>query len=237
MAELTTGSLRGDAKPPTIDAAATAAIINDTQSVQPPPAGPIGVEPTALRKPAQTTSTPSPKGARASKTRGSSGRSPFDERAMTGGGFFLSGAWSKAGVCSCFNVRHPHLLGKHGVVFDMGVCPSEVEECFFQFTGVPGVIVAELRARELDRGGSDRIGIEVDKRFARKSEVADAADHHPSGTSPTQTSTLPKANDVVHMHRAAPRGSNTTPPFPAPPPPPFSRQFWRFCLLRLCLLL
>lgn len=131
MAELTTGSLRGDAKPPTIDAAATAAIINDTQSVQPPPAGPIGVEPTALRKPAQTTSTPSPKGARASKTRGSSGRSPFDERAMTGGGFFLSGAWSKAGVCSCFNVRHPHLLGKHGVVFDMGVCPSEVEECFF----------------------------------------------------------------------------------------------------------
>ena len=51
---------------------------------------------------------------------------PFDGRGMTKGGFFVAGAWSKAGVCSCFNVRHRHLLGKHGVVFDMGVCPSEV---------------------------------------------------------------------------------------------------------------
>lgn len=73
-----------------------------------------------------TASTPSPKGSRASKTRGGRGRVPFDERAVTGGGFFVAGAWSKAGVCSCFNIRHRHLLGKHGVVFDMGVCPSEV---------------------------------------------------------------------------------------------------------------
>lgn len=73
-----------------------------------------------------TASTPSPKGTREDKTRGGRGRVPFDERAVTGGGFFVAGAWSKAGVCSCFNIRHRHLLGKHGVVFDMGVCPSEV---------------------------------------------------------------------------------------------------------------
>lgn len=54
------------------------------------------------------------------------GRSVFDERAVTDGGFFVAGAWSKAGVCSCFNIRHRHLLGKHGLAFDMGVCPSEV---------------------------------------------------------------------------------------------------------------
>lgn len=74
-----------------------------------------------------TSRTPSPKEARPRKT-GGGGRSPFDERAMTGGGFFVAGAWSKAGACSCFNVRHKHLLGKHGVVFDMGVCPSQVRD-------------------------------------------------------------------------------------------------------------
>lgn len=51
---------------------------------------------------------------------------PFDGRGVTKGGFFVNGAWSKAGVCSCFNVRHQHLLGKHGIVFDMGICPPEV---------------------------------------------------------------------------------------------------------------
>lgn len=76
--------------------------------------------------PTPTAPTPSPKGARANKTRGGRGRVPFDERAVTEGGFFVAGAWSKAGVCSCFNIRHRHLLGKHGVVFDMGVCPAEV---------------------------------------------------------------------------------------------------------------
>lgn len=53
---------------------------------------------------------------------------PSDSRGVTRGGFYVAGAWSKAGECSCFNVRHRHLLGKHGVVFDMGVCPSEVRE-------------------------------------------------------------------------------------------------------------
>lgn len=65
----------------------------------------------------------------ATKPRVSKGRTPpFDGRGVTGGGFFVAGAWSKAGVCSCFNVRHRHLLGKHGIVFDMGVCPSEVRK-------------------------------------------------------------------------------------------------------------
>lgn len=53
---------------------------------------------------------------------------PFNGRGVTSGGFFVAGAWSKAGVRSCFNLRHGHLLGKHGVVFDMGVCPSEVTD-------------------------------------------------------------------------------------------------------------
>lgn len=83
-------------------------------------------ESAASTTPIPTASTPSPKGSRANKTRGGRGRVPFDERAVTEGGFFVAGAWSKAGVCSCFNVRHGRLLGKHGVVFDMGVCPSEV---------------------------------------------------------------------------------------------------------------
>ena len=83
-------------------------------------------QPEGAQSTTPTASTPSPKGSRASKTRGGRGRVPFDERAVTGGGFFVAGAWSKAGVCSCFNIRHRHLLGKHGVVFDMGVCPSEV---------------------------------------------------------------------------------------------------------------
>ncbi|CAM9742825.1 unnamed protein product, partial [Discosporangium mesarthrocarpum] len=49
-----------------------------------------------------------------------------DSRRMTKGGFYVSGAWSKAGVCSCFHVQHKHLLGKHGIVFDIGVCPGQV---------------------------------------------------------------------------------------------------------------
>lgn len=85
----------------------------------------VAVGPNSIT-PAPTASTLSPKGSRAGKTRRGWGRVPFDERAVTEGGFFVAGAWSKAGVCSCFNVRHRHLLGKHGVVFDMGVCPSEV---------------------------------------------------------------------------------------------------------------
>lgn len=51
---------------------------------------------------------------------------PFDGRGVTKGGFFVNGAWSKAGVCSCFNLRHQNLLGKHGIVFDMGICPPQV---------------------------------------------------------------------------------------------------------------
>lgn len=83
--------------------------------------------PTPTASTASTASKLSPKGKKENdKTRGARGRVPFDERAVTSGGFFVAGAWSKAGVCSCFNIRHRHLLGKHGVVFDMGVCPSEV---------------------------------------------------------------------------------------------------------------
>lgn len=68
---------------------------------------------------------PAPENANTMKHAG--GRTPpVDGRGVTGGGFFVAGAWSKAGVCSCFNIRHRHLLGKHGVVFDMGVCPFEV---------------------------------------------------------------------------------------------------------------
>lgn len=49
-----------------------------------------------------------------------------DERGITEGGFFVAGAWSKAGMYSCFNIRNENCLGKYGIVFDMGVCPSEV---------------------------------------------------------------------------------------------------------------
>ncbi|CAM9804258.1 unnamed protein product [Choristocarpus tenellus] len=59
-------------------------------------------------------------------SRGGSSALELDSRRVTRGGFFVSGAWSKAGICSCFHIRHRNLLGKHGIVFDMGVCPGEV---------------------------------------------------------------------------------------------------------------
>ncbi|CAN0068449.1 unnamed protein product [Scytosiphon promiscuus] len=102
--------------------------------------------------------TPSPKGAHPRKTGGGGGgRFPFDERALTEGGFFVAGAWSKAGVCSCFNVRHRHLLGKHGVVFDMGVCPSQVLNVAHVFVTHGhldhcGAIVSHARLRALSQG-------------------------------------------------------------------------------------
>ncbi|CAM9282243.1 unnamed protein product [Laminaria digitata] len=82
---------------------------------------------------------------------------PFDGRGMTKGGFFVAGAWSKAGVCSCFNVRHRHLLGKHGVVFDMGVCPSEVVHVSHVFVSHGhldhcGAVVSHARLRGLSQG-------------------------------------------------------------------------------------
>ncbi|CAM9124905.1 unnamed protein product [Pylaiella littoralis] len=88
---------------------------------------------------------------------GGNGRSAFDERAVTSGGFFVAGAWSKAGVCSCFNVRHRHLLGKHGVAFDMGVCPSEVLHVSNVFVTHGhldhcGAIVSHARLRALSQG-------------------------------------------------------------------------------------
>ncbi|CAM9611500.1 unnamed protein product [Ectocarpus sp. 12 AP-2014] len=111
---------------------------------------------TAARKKSASATKPSPKGAKGGK-RGGGGRSAFDERAMTGGGFFVAGAWSKAGVCSCFNVRHRHLLGKHGVVFDMGVCPSEVLHVAHVFVSHGhldhcGAIVSHARLRALSQG-------------------------------------------------------------------------------------
>ncbi|CAM9318167.1 unnamed protein product [Hapterophycus canaliculatus] len=101
---------------------------------------------------------PSSKGVKSRNTGGGGGgRSPFDERSMTGGGFFIAGAWSKAGVCSCFNVRHKHLLGKHGVVFDMGVCPSQVLGVAHVFVTHGhldhcGAIVSHARLRALSQG-------------------------------------------------------------------------------------
>ncbi|CAM9693572.1 unnamed protein product, partial [Ectocarpus fasciculatus] len=111
---------------------------------------------TASRKKSAAATTPSPRGTKGGKG-GGGGRSPFDERAMTGGGFFVAGAWSKAGVCSCFNVRHRHLLGKHGVVFDMGVCPSEVLHVAHVFVSHGhldhcGAIVSHARLRALSQG-------------------------------------------------------------------------------------
>eukprot|EP00903_Cladosiphon_okamuranus_P012603 g11794.t1 len=107
--------------------------------------------------PTPAASTTSPKGPRANNTRGGRGRVPIDERAVTEGGFFVAGAWSKAGVCSCFNVRHRHLLGKHGVVFDMGVCPSEVLHVQHVFVSHGhldhcGAIVSHARLRALSQG-------------------------------------------------------------------------------------
>ena len=147
MAELTTGSMREDTiSPPPAASATAAAVVVDPEGMQPAKSATAG----GARTPPATTSSPSPKGKRASKTRsGSSGRSPFDERAMTSGGFFISGAWSKAGMCSCFNVRHRHLLGKHGVVFDMGVCPSEVRY---------HTAALVLREEELEIAGSREVG-------------------------------------------------------------------------------
>ncbi|CAN0187179.1 unnamed protein product [Ectocarpus sp. 4 AP-2014] len=111
---------------------------------------------TAARKKSASATKPSPKGTKGGKG-GGGGRSAFDERAMTGGGFFVAGAWSKAGVCSCFNVRHRHLLGKHGVVFDMGVCPSEVLHVAHVFVSHGhldhcGAIVSHARLRALSQG-------------------------------------------------------------------------------------
>ncbi|CAB1109775.1 unnamed protein product [Ectocarpus sp. CCAP 1310/34] len=111
---------------------------------------------TAARKKSASASKPSPKGTKGGKG-GGGGRSAFDERAMTEGGFFVAGAWSKAGVCSCFNVRHRHLLGKHGVVFDMGVCPAEVLHVARVFVSHGhldhcGAIVSHARLRALSQG-------------------------------------------------------------------------------------
>lgn len=75
---------------------------------------------------AAMTSTNGPTASSSDGIRATGRTAPFDGRGVTTGGFFVSAAWSKAGVCSCFNVKHRHLLGKHGVVFDMGVCPSKV---------------------------------------------------------------------------------------------------------------
>lgn len=117
MAELTNTTLQGS-NPPVTGVETSPPTTACSTASQTEGAASVTYTPTA--------STPSPKGTKANKMRGGRGRVPFDERAVTGGGFFVAGAWSKAGVCSCFNVRHRHLLGKHGVVFDMGVCPSEV---------------------------------------------------------------------------------------------------------------
>lgn len=122
MAELSNTILQGsNPVTGTLTSCTTASHTEGAPSTTPPP----------------TASTPSPKGSRANKARGGRGRVPFDERAMTAGGFFVAGAWSKAGVCSCFNIRHRHLLGKHGVVFDMGVCPSEVGTLDWAFCSMP----------------------------------------------------------------------------------------------------
>lgn len=78
-------------------------------------------------RPKNTTSTAS-----ASLTKKTGPRiAPFGGRGVTSGGFFIAGAWSKAGIRSCFNVRHAQLLDKHGIVFDMGVSPCEVMDSWF----------------------------------------------------------------------------------------------------------
>jgi hypothetical protein len=44
----------------------------------------------------------------------------------TSSSYYVSGAWSQAGICTCIIVKQRNGSKRTAVAFDMGVCPPEV---------------------------------------------------------------------------------------------------------------